>query len=169
MCDPQLYNQRTQFSPYAEPSQQMQDVAKALGEQAVRLDNTLLRTGAGVLYVLLGDNKSGPLWLTKALRDDPNDFGAHLYSAIFNYRRGIKKAARADLLAAERVDRRQPLMRLYKGRVLEQFGKVVEAGKLYRDLLEQNPLNAAAHVGLARIERAQGDEAGRRRRGPQGC
>ncbi len=156
--DPALYAQHTLFSSYAEPTTIMLDVARALAEQASRLDNTSLKSAAGALYVLANDAKNGPLWLTKALRGDPNDVGAHFYSAILNLRRGQKKPARLDLAAAEKTERRQPMVRLYKARVFEQIGKYPEATKIYRDLVDQNPLNAAAFVGLGRVLRIQGDE-----------
>ncbi len=156
--DPGLYVQHTLFSAYGEPMPVMLDVARSLAEHSTRLDNTILKGAAGALYVLANDQKNGPLWLTKALRSDPNDVGAHFYSAILNLRRGQKKPARLDLAAAEKSERRQPMVRLYKARVFEQIGKYPEATKIYRDLVDQNPLNAAAFVGLGRVLRIQGDE-----------
>ena len=156
--DPALYVQHTMFSAYGEPLSVMLDVARSLAEHSSRLDNTILKSAAGALYVLANDQKNGPLWLTKALRGDPNDVGAHFYSAILNLRRGQKKPARLDLAAAEKSERRQPMVRLYKARVFEQIGKYPEATKIYRDLVDQNPLNAAAFVGLGRVLRIQGDE-----------
>jgi tetratricopeptide (TPR) repeat protein len=156
--DPALYAQHTLFSAYGEPTWVMLDVARSLAEQSNRLDNTILKSAAGALYVLANDQKNGPLWLTKALRNDPNDVGAHFYSAILNLRRGQKKPARLDLAAAEKGERRQPMVRLYKARVFEQIGRYPEATKIYRDLVDQNPLNAAAFVGLGRVLRLQGDE-----------
>jgi len=49
-------------------------------------------------------------------------------------------------------------VRLYKARVFEQIGKLADATKIYRDLVDQNPMNAAAYVGLGRVLRIQGDE-----------
>lgn len=165
--DPALYAQHTLFSAYGEPLTIMLDVGRVLGEQANRLDSNVLRGAAGALFVLANEQKAGPAWLTKALRNDPKEVGAHFYSAILNLRRGQKKPARVDLAAAEQVERRQPMIRLYKARVFEQIGKYPEATKIYRDLVDQNPLNAAAYVGLGRVLRLQGDEqaardAGRR-------
>lgn len=158
--DPALYVQATLFSAYAEPAPYMLDVAKTLGEQGLRFDSAVLRGAAGMLYVLANDPKNGPLWLTRALRDDPNDVGAHFYSAVLLLRKGgpNKKPIRADLAAAERAERRQPMVRLYKARVFEQIGKLADATKIYRDLVDQNPMNAAAYVGLGRVLRIQGDE-----------
>ncbi len=156
--DPALYAQHVLFSAYGEPFAIIFDVGRALGEQANRLDNNVLRGAAGALFVLANEQKAGPAWLTKALRNDPKEVGAHFYSAILNLRRGQKKGARVDLAAAEQVDRRQPMIRLYKARVFEQIGKYSEATKIYRDLVDQNPLNAAAYVGLGRVLRLQGDE-----------
>ncbi|MBC7792915.1 MAG: tetratricopeptide repeat protein, partial [Clostridia bacterium] len=162
LFDPNVYAQYTLFSEYAEPIQQMLDSARILGDNGNRFDNATLRGAAGALFTLANDQKSGAAWLTKALRDDPFDLGARLYSTVLDLRKGAKKPAKADILAAERTDRRHMMVRLYKARVIEVTGKPQDATKIYRDLIEQNPLNAAARNGLARMLRQQGDETGAR-------
>ena len=162
MFDPNAYAHYVLFSEYAEPTQQMLEAARQLGDNGNRLAIATLRGAAGALYVLANDQKNGPVWLTKALRDDPNDLGSRLYSTVLNLRKGAKKPAKADIAAAERTDRRHIMVRLYKARVTEQTGTPKEAIKIYRDLIDQNPLNAAARDGLARMLRSQGDENGAR-------
>lgn len=160
--DPANYVSYTLFADYAEPLPQMLEAARMLGDNGNRLDNATLRGASGALYVLADDLKNGAIWLTKALRDDQFDLGARLYSTVLDLRKGAKKPAKADILAAERTDRRHAMVRLYKARVIELTGKPPEAIKIYRDLIEQNPLNVAARDGLARLLRNQGDEAGAR-------
>ena len=48
------------------------------------------------------------------------------------------------------------MVRLYQARVLEQLKKPQPAELMYRELLEKNPLDPGARVGLARTLLARG-------------
>lgn len=159
MHDPVAYEQRNALGPFVEPTAAALGVARALSTIGAQEHNPVFMSAAAVAFIAAGDGGRAAQLLARAMREDPRDVGVRLYSGMLNLRRGKRPQARVDLLAAAEADRRHVLVRLYLARVAEQLGRWPEALRVYRDLVEQNPLNSAARVGLARALVATGDPA----------
>jgi tetratricopeptide (TPR) repeat protein len=106
-------------------------------------------------YYFAGDTKRAVQQLNRAARLDPGEVGARLYRAIIGLERNKKALARRDLEAALEADSQHGVVRFYQARLLEMSGKHGEAERVYLDLLDRNPLDGAARVGLARTLQAR--------------
>lgn len=154
--DPEAHRVTTRLSAIPPPRAALLGMAADLGKQGAAERNGWLLSAAGMAAYLADDLTTASGWLTRALREDPEDFGARLYLGLTSLRLDRAKLAERDFRAAERIDRRHPVSRLYMARLLESKRRFVEALSIFQDLAEQNPLAAAPRVGYARTLAAMG-------------
>ncbi|OGQ84982.1 MAG: hypothetical protein A2289_12550 [Deltaproteobacteria bacterium RIFOXYA12_FULL_58_15] len=144
------------LEPYAAPVQVYLTMAKQFAKVG-RQDNPVLDTAAAAAYYFAQDLGKANAAVNRAVRSDPNEVGARLYRAVFALEAGKSAPAKRDLAAALDSDSRHRVVRLYQARVLEESSKSQsEAERIYRDLLDANPLDGASRVGLARTLAARG-------------
>lgn len=154
--DPEARRTVLRLSATPPPRAALLGLAADLGKQGAAERNGWLLSAAGMAAYLADDLTAASAWLTRALREDPEDFGARLYLGLTSLRLDRAKWAERDLRAADRIDRRHPVSRLYLARLLENKRRFVEALSIFQDLAEQNPLAAAPRVGYARTLAAMG-------------
>jgi len=107
-------------------------------------------------YYFADDLKKAEGALASALRADPEDVGARLYRAVIQLKKKKLPAAKKDLLVALRADSQHLVVRYYQARLLEEMRKPADAERIYRELLDKNPLDTGARVGLAQALGAGG-------------
>ncbi|MBI5510084.1 MAG: zinc-ribbon domain-containing protein [Deltaproteobacteria bacterium] len=149
--DPRRYADEHEMDAFVDPPAAHLAIAKLLSPYARRSDNAMLTTAMGMAYYFAQDFKRAEATLTAALKSDPEDVGARLYHAILALGRKKIPVARRDLQAAAAADSQHAVVRLYQARLFEQLKKPAEAERLYRDLLEVNPLDTGARLGLSGV------------------
>jgi predicted Zn finger-like uncharacterized protein len=132
------------------------NVARLLSQASKKSDNAMVITAVGMAYYFADDLKKADATLAKALKSDAEDVGARLYRAVIGLRKKRTAAAKKDLQVALRADSQHLVVRLYQAKLLEEMHKPAEAERIYRDLLDKNPLDGGARVGLAQALWARG-------------
>jgi tetratricopeptide (TPR) repeat protein len=140
-----------------EPVSALQHLAKLLARAARSGDQPMYLTAAGAAHYFAGDIGKANTVLSRAARSDPRDVGARLYRAIIALRRNKRGSALRDLAAASESDSQHLVVRYYRARLAESGRRTMrDAERMYRDLLDANPLDGGARVGLARVLHARG-------------
>jgi len=155
--DPDSSRGRQVLDAFAETPGAHATLGQALGSLGEKLRHPMYESAAAVAYYYGGDLVHSQQWIQRAMHLDGQDFGARLCRAWLEIRRGAWPKAGADLAVALEQDRQQPVARLYYARFLEQKKRIHEAERIYRDLIEANPMMVAAHAGLARVLFLSGD------------
>ena len=147
--DPERYGRDHFLDAFVDAPAMHVAVAKLLTQGSRHSDNAMITTAAGMAYFFADDMKHAELTLAKALKSDPGDVGARLYRAVIALKHKRVAVAKKDLQAALKVDSMHLVVRYYQARVLEETKKPAEAEKIYRDLIDKNPLDTGARIGLA--------------------
>ncbi|MEE8408751.1 MAG: hypothetical protein V3T05_04020, partial [Myxococcota bacterium] len=149
--DPERYRSGRELDPFVDPPAAHRQLAKALAKHARRSDNSMITTAVAMAYYFAGDIGRASSMLNGAIRADPNLVGSRLYRAVIAFHKGKKNAAKRDLAAALQADSQHSVVRLYQARLSEQLKKTGDAERIYRDLVESNPLDSSPRIGLARV------------------
>lgn len=149
--DPNVLLQKIKLRVFSQPRAAYRELAEVLLERGQSARNAMLITAAAAASYCAEDFKRSSRALASALRFDRDNPSANLYSGILAQRVGRSSARKKFITKAWTLDRGSPLTQLSYARVLEGARDPTKALNLYRDLVEKNPLHAAAQVGLARL------------------
>ncbi len=154
--DPEVRRHSKRFSAFAGFPAAYTNLGRELSSYAKERGNPLIMSAAGISYYLAGQTSVAQRWFSKALILDDEDTGARLYRAILYYRQGNNRPASRELERGLNSDNRQRTLRLYRARLYERARKWGRAESFYRDLIQQNAIDSAAKIGLARSLAASG-------------
>lgn len=149
--DPEVYLASTSLRDFPVPRDALIGIGNSLVERGRESRNAVMTSAGAAAYYVGGDLRRSARALTQALRLDPRDASAHLYSGILAQRRGQLGAWRTHLNVAWDHDRGLPLVQIYHARLQERLGNTDKAEMLYREILRQNASSTSAQNGLARV------------------
>jgi tetratricopeptide (TPR) repeat protein len=108
----------------------------------------------------LGRLDSAEATVNGVLENDPDSFEAHVGLAHINRQQGDRQSSLSEFEIAARLNPNHPGVRLEIANDLRELDKLDSAEAIVSQVLEQDPDNFEAHVGLAHIKRRRGDRHG---------